>query len=169
MSNSLWSRGLQHARPPCPSLTPGAHSNSSPSSRWCHPTVSSTVIPSSSCPQSFLASGSFSMKTILRSRWPKYRRFSFSISPSDEYSGLISLRSDWLELCAVQGTLESLLQHHSLKASILRHSAFFMVQLTHPYMTTGKTIALIYRPLLAKWHLRFLIYCLVLSHTYPFI
>jgi len=75
-------------------------------------------------------------------RWPKYWSFSFSISPSNEYSGLISFRMDWLDLLAVQGTLKSLLQHHSLKASILWHSAFFMVQLSHPYMTTGKTIAL---------------------------
>ena len=76
------------------------------------------------------------------SQWPKYWSFSFSISPSNEYSGLISFRTDWLDLLAVQGTLKSLLQHHSSKASILHHSAFFMVQLSHPYMTTGKTIAL---------------------------
>ena len=75
-------------------------------------------------------------------RWPKYWSFSFSISPSNEYPGLISFRMDWLDLLAVQGTLKSLLQHHSSKASILRHSAFFIVQLSHPYMTTGKTIAL---------------------------
>ena len=75
-------------------------------------------------------------------RWPKYCSFSFSISPSNEYSGLISFRMDWLDLLAVQGTLKKLLQHHSSKASILRHSAFFIVQLSHPYMTTGKTIAL---------------------------
>ena len=75
-------------------------------------------------------------------RWPKYWSFSFNISPSSEYSGLISFRIEWLNLLAVQGTLKSLLQHHSWKASILRHSAFFMVQLSHPYMTTGKTIAL---------------------------
>ena len=75
-------------------------------------------------------------------RWPKYWSFSFSISPSNEYSGLISFRMDWLDLLSVQGTLKSLLQHHSSKASILRHSAFFIVQLSHPYMTTGKIIAL---------------------------
>ena len=84
----------------------------------------------------------FSNESALRIRWPKDWSFSFSISPSNEYSGLISFRTDWLDLLAVQGTLKSLLQHHSLKASILRHSAFFMVQLSHPYMTTGKTIAL---------------------------
>ena len=84
----------------------------------------------------------FSSESTLPMRWPKYWSFSFSISPSNEYSGLISFRMDWLDLLAVQGTLRSLLQHHSSKASILWHSAFFTVQLSHPYMTTGKTIAL---------------------------
>ena len=84
----------------------------------------------------------FSNESGLRIRWPKYWSFSFSINPSNEYSGLISFRTDWLDLLAVQGTLKGLLQHHSLKASILRCSAFFIVQLSHPYMTTGKTIAL---------------------------
>jgi len=84
----------------------------------------------------------FSSESVLHIRWPKYWSFSFSISPSNEYSGLISFRMDWLDLLAVQGTLKSLLQHHSSKASILQCSAFFMVQLSHPYMTTGKTIAL---------------------------
>ena len=84
----------------------------------------------------------FSNKSILHIRWPKYWSFSFSISPSNEYSGLIAFRMDWLDLLAVQGTLKSLLQHHSWKASILRCSAFFIFQLSHPYMTTGKTIAL---------------------------
>ena len=84
----------------------------------------------------------FSNESVFRIRWPKYWSFSFSISPSNEYSGLISFRMDWLNLLAVQGTLKSFLQHHSLKASILRHLALFIVQLSHPYMTTGKTIAL---------------------------
>ena len=84
----------------------------------------------------------FSNELVLHIRWPKYWSFSFSISPSNEYSGLISCRMDWLDLLAVQGTLKSLLQHHSSKASILQHLAFFMVQLSHPCMTTGKTIAL---------------------------
>ena len=84
----------------------------------------------------------FSNESTLRMRWPKYWSFSFSISPSNEHTGLISLRMDWLDLLAVQGTLKSLLQYHSSKASILRHSTFFTVQLSHPYMTTGKTIAL---------------------------
>ena len=84
----------------------------------------------------------FSNESALRIRWPKYWSFTFSISSSKEYSGLISFRMDWLDLLAVQGTLKSLLQHHTLKTSILLHSAFFMVQLSHPYLTTGKTIAL---------------------------
>ena len=147
-SNSLWLHGLQHARPTCLSLTPGTYSNSCPSSWWCHPTNSSSVIPFSSCLQSSPASGFFSNKSVLLIRWPKYWsfsftwHFSFSISPSDEYLGLMSFRIDWFELFTVQGTLKSLLQHHSSKASILRHSAFFIVQLSHPYITTGKTIAL---------------------------
>ena len=92
----------------------------------------------------------FSSELILRIRWPKYWSFSFSISPSNEYSGLISFRIDWFELLAVQGTLKSLLQHHSSKASILRHLAFFMVQLSHLYMTTGKTTALTRRTFVGK-------------------
>ena len=84
----------------------------------------------------------FSSESVLRIRWPKYWSFSFNISPSNEHPGLVSFRKDWLDLLAVQGTLKSLLQHHSSKASILRDSAFFIVQLSHPYMTTGKTIAL---------------------------
>ena len=141
MSDSLQPHELQHARPPCPSPTPGFHSNSCPSSRWCHPAISSSVIPFSSCPQS-LSESVFSNESTLRMRWPKYWSFSFSIMPSKEIPGLISFRMDWLDLFAVQGTLKSLLQHHSSKASILRRSAFFTVQLSHPYMTTGKTIAL---------------------------
>ena len=91
-----------------------------------------------------------SSKSVLHIRWPKYWSFSFSISPSNEYSGLISLRMDWLDLLAVQGTLKSLLQHHSSKASILRRSVFFIVQLSYPYMTSGKTIALIRRIFVGK-------------------
>ena len=142
MSDSLQPHGLQHARPPCPSPTPGVYSNSCPLSQWCHPTISSSVIPFSSCLQSFPASGYFSNELVLCIRWPKYWSFSFSISPSNEHPGLISFRMNWLDLLVVQGTLKSLLQHHSLKASVLWHSAFFIVQLSHPYMTTGKTIAL---------------------------
>ena len=102
MSDSWWPHGLQHARLPCPSPSPGPCSNTCPQSWWCHPTISSSVIPFSSCPQSFPASGSFLMSQLFRC--PKYWSFSFSISPSDEYSGLISFRMDWLVLLAVQGT-----------------------------------------------------------------
>ena len=100
----------------------------------CHPLL---LLPSI-----FPSIGFFSNESVLHIRWPKCWSFSFSISPSDKYSVLISFRIDWLDLLTVQGTLKSLLQHHSLKASILQHSAFFIVQLSHPYMTTGKTIAL---------------------------
>ena len=117
MSDSLQPHGLQHAKLPCPSLTPRGYSNSCPSSQWCHPTISSSVSSFPSCPQSFPASGSFPMSQFFV--WPKYRSFSFSNSPSNECSGLISFRIDWLNLLAVQGTLKSLLQHHSSKASIL--------------------------------------------------
>ena len=99
----------------------------------CHPLLLPSIFPSI---------GVFSSKSILHIRWPKYWSFSFRISPSNEYSGLISFRIDWLDLLAVQGTLKSLLQHHNSKASILHHTAFFMVQFSHSYMTTGKTIAL---------------------------
>ena len=92
----------------------------------------------------------FSNESALRMRWPKYWSFSFHISPSKEHPGLISFRMDWMDLLAVQGTLKSLLQHHSSKASILRHSTFFTVQLSHPYMTTGKTIALTRRTFVGK-------------------
>ena len=143
MSNCLWPHGLQHARPPCPSPTPRVYSNPCPLNQWCHPTISSPVVPFSHL-QSFPASGSFSSESVLRIRWPKYWSFSFNISPSNEHSGLISFRIDWLDLLAVQGTLKSLLQQHSSKASILLHSAFFIVQLSHSYMTTRKNMALIF-------------------------
>ena len=137
VSDSLRPHEPQNARPPCLAPTPRVHPNPCPSSQWCHPTISSSIVPFSSCPQSLPASGSFQMSQLFSFRWPKYWSFSFNISPSNEYSGLISFRMDWLDLLAVQGTLKSLLQHHSSKASILQHSAFFIVQLSHPYMTTG--------------------------------
>ena len=126
----------EHTSPPCRSPTPGVCSKSCPSSQWCHPTLSSSVGPFSSCLQSFPASGGFFNESVLRIRWPKYWNFSFSISPSSEYSGLISFRMDWLDLFAVQGTLKS----HRSKASVLQCSAFLIVQLLHPYMTTRKTM-----------------------------
>ena len=138
MFDSSWPHGLQHTRPPCTSPTPRVYSNSCPLK---------SVMPSSHlilCRPLFLlppippSIRIFSNESVLRIRWPKFWSFSFSISPSNEYSGLISFRMDWFDLLAVQGTLKSLLQHHSSKASILRCSAFFMVQLSHPYMTTWK-------------------------------
>ena len=129
-SNSLWPHELQNARPPCPSLTPGVYSNPCPLSRWCHPAISSSVIPFSSCPRPLPASGTFFNESTLHMRWPKYWSFNFSTSPSNEYPGLISFRMGWLDLLAVQRTLKSLLQHHSSKTSIFQRSAFFTVQLT---------------------------------------
>ena len=111
-----------------------------------HPLSRPLLLP----PSIFLSVSVFSNDSVLHIRWPKYWNFSFNISPSNEYSGLISFRMDWLDLLAVQGTLKSLLQHHNSKASILRHSAFFIVQLSHPYMTTGKTIALTRRTFVGK-------------------
>ena len=141
VSASLWPHGLQHAKPPYPSPAPRVYSNSCPLSQWCHPTILSSVIPFFHL-QSFPASGSFPMSQLFTSGGQSWL-FSFRISPSNEYSGLISFRIDWLDLLTVQGTLKSLLQHHRSKASILWHSAFFIVQLSQPYMTTGKIIVLI--------------------------
>ena len=136
VSNSLRPHRLQHARPPCPSPTPGVHPNPCPlgdtiqPSHPCHPLLLlPAIIPSNRV---------FSNKSVLRVRWPKHWSFSFSISPSNEHPRLISFRMDWLDLLAVQGTLKSLLQHHSSKASILQHSAFFIVQLSYPYVTKEK-------------------------------
>ena len=118
---------------PCPSTSPGACSNPCPLCWWYHTTISSSVVPLSSCLLSFTTSGSFPMSQFFTSGGQSIRA-SVSISPSSEYSGLISFRMDWLDLLAVQNTLKSLLQHHSSKVSILRCSAFFMVQLLHPYI-----------------------------------
>ena len=142
VSDSLQPHGLQHTRPPCPSPIPRIllrlifNESVMPSNHLIlsHPLL---LLPSI-----FPSIRVFSNESALHIRWPKYWIFSFSISPSNEHPGLISFRMDWLDLLAVQGTLKSLLQHYSSKASILRHSAFFIVQLSHPYMTIGKTIAL---------------------------
>ena len=146
VSNSLWSHGLQHTRPPCPSPTPKLMSIESvmPSNQLilCRPLL---LLPSI-----FPSIRVFSNEWVLSIRWQKYWSFSFSISSSNEYSGLISCRMDWLDLLAVQGTLKLLLQHHNSKASILQLSAFFIVQLSHPYLTTGKTIALTRRTFVGK-------------------
>ena len=125
--------GIQLGRVPCPSPTTEECSNSCQLSQQCHPTISSSVLPSV-----FPNIRVFSNESILCIRWPKYWSFSFNICTSNEYSGLISFRMDWLDLLAVQGTLKSLLQHHSSKASILWCSAFFIVQLSHPCVTTEK-------------------------------
>ena len=142
MSNSVWPHRLQHVRFP-ESITD--------SWNLLKLMFIESVIPSNHlilcCPLLLLTSivpsiRVFFNKSVLHIRWPKYWSFSFNISASNEYSGLISFMMDWLDLLAVQGTLKSFLQHHSSKASILQHTAFFIVQLSHPYMTTGKTIAL---------------------------
>ena len=145
MSDSLRPHGLQHARLPCPSPTQThVHWVGDAINHliFCHP----LLLPSSIFPSIRV----FSNESVLCIRWPKYWSFSFSISPSNAYSGLTSFRMDWLDLLAVQGTLKSLLQHHSSKASILGCSAFFIVQLSHPYRTTGKTVALTRQIFLAK-------------------
>ena len=148
MFDCLQPHGLQQARPPCPSPTPRACSNSSPSSQWRHPTISSSVVPFSSCPQSFPASGSFQMSQFFTSGGSNIGvSASTSVLPVNTQH---SFRMDWLDLHAVQGTLKSLLQHHNSKASTLLCSAFFTVQLLHPYMTTGKTIALTRQILVGK-------------------
>ena len=141
VSDSLRPHESQQSRPPCLSPAPRVHSTHVHRVRDAiqpsHPLSSPLLLPP--IPPSIRV---FSNESTLCMRWPKYWSFSFSISPSNEHPGLISFRMDWLDLLAVQGTLKSLLQHHSSKASILQHSAFFTVQLSHPYMTTGKTIAL---------------------------
>ena len=149
LSDSLRPHGLQHTRLPCPSPAPGDCSNSCPLSVMpfnhlilCHPLL---LLPSI-----FPSIRVFSNESALCIRWPKYWSFSFSTSPSNEYSGLISFRIEWFDILAVQGALTSLLQHHSSKASILQHSTFFIVQLSHPYMTTGNTIALTRRTFVCK-------------------
>jgi len=140
----------QHARPPCPSPTPRVHSDSCPSSQRCHPAISSSVVPFSSCPESLPTSESFPMSQLFTWGGQSTGVSASASIPSKEIPGLISFRMDWLDLLAVQGTLKSLLQHPSSKASILQHSAFFTVQLSHPYMTTGKTIALPRRTFVGK-------------------
>ena len=140
-SDALRPHGLQNIRPPCPSPIPGAYSVSSiesvmPSNN--HILCCPLLLPPSILPSITV----FSKESVLHIRRPKYWSFSFSINPSNEYSGMIYFRMDWLNLLAVQGILKSLLQHHSSKASILQHSALFTVQLSHPYMTPGEAIAL---------------------------
>ena len=132
---SMQTHRLQHARLPCPWPTARTYSNSCPLSWWCHPTIS-FCHPLPLLPLIFPSILVFSNESVFPIMWPKYWSFSFSISPSNEYSGLIFFRMDWLHLLVVQGTLKSLLQHHSSKASILQCSAFFIVQLSHTYKTS---------------------------------
>ena len=151
MSSSLQPLELQHARLLCPSPSPEVCPSSCPLHWWCHPATSSSDALFSFCLQSFPASGTFQMSQLFTSiRWPKYWCFSFSFSPSDEFSELISLKIDWFVLLAVQETLRSFLQHHSLKAPILQCSAFLTVQLSQPYVTSGKTIALTVRTFVGR-------------------
>ena len=143
ISDSLWPHGLQHTRPPCPSPTPRVEFTQT-HVHWVSDAIQpSHSLLSPSAPTFNLSQLQGLFKWVSSSHQvAKYWSFSFNISPSNEYSGLISFRMDWVDLLAVQGTLKNLLQHHSSKASILWHSALFIVQLSHPYMTTGKTIAL---------------------------
>ena len=138
------------ARLPYLSLSPRVCSNSCSLSQWCHLTISSSASPFSSSHQSFPASGSFSSELVLHIRWSKYWSFCFNISPSNEYPGLIPFRTDWFDLLAGQETLKRLPQYHSWKASILWCSAFFMAQLSHLYLTTWKTTALIILTFVSK-------------------
>ena len=133
VSDFLRPHESKHTRPPCPSPTPGVHPNPSPLSQWCHPTISSSVVPFSSCPQS----GSFQMSHLFASGG---QRSGVSASASVLPMNTQDFMMDWLELLAVQGSLKNLLQHHSSKASILQCSSFFIVQLSHPYMTLSKFI-----------------------------
>ena len=139
-SDSLPPHGL-HVRLPCPSLFPGVCSNSCPLNLWCQEGVSSSFVPFTLALNLSQHQGLFKWVTSLH-QVTKYWSFNFSISPSKEYSGRIFFRMDWVDLLAVQGTLKSLPQHHSSKASILQYSAFSIIQLSHPHMTTGKIIAL---------------------------
>ena len=147
MSDSLRPHEPQHTRPQCRSLTPRVHRNSCPLSWWCHFSLCRPLLLLPPIPPSIRV---FSNESALCIRWPKYWSFSFSISPFNEHPGLISFGMDWLDLLSVQGTLKSPLQHHSSKASVLWRAAFFIVQLLHPYMTTGKTIALTRRTFVGK-------------------
>ena len=143
MSSCLWPHRLQHTRPPCPSPTPRVHPNPRPLSQWCHPTIESSVNPFSSCLKSFPASGSFQMSQLFSSGDQSIEvSASTSVLPINTQDWSPLGWTGWIRSLAVQGTLKSLLLHHSSKASILWCSDFFIVQLSHPYMTTGKTIAL---------------------------
>ena len=151
MSNSLWPHELQHGRFPRPSPSPKVCPSSCPLHGWCHPTISSSDALFSFCPPSFPALGTFPMSQLFASDDQNIGvSASVSVLPTSKYSGLISLKIDCFDVFVVQQTLRSLLQHHSSKASILWHSAFFTVQDSHPYMTKGKTIALTIRTFIGR-------------------
>jgi len=147
----------------CPPLSPRVCSNSYPLSQWCFLNISSSATLFSFCLQSFPASGSFPIRRLFASGGQSPGASASASVPSNEYSGLISFRTDWFDFLTVQGTLKSLLQHHSSKASILQCSAFFMVKLSQLYMTAGKTIALTIQTFVRKWCLCFLMHYLYLS------
>ena len=158
MSDYLQPHELQHTRPPCPSPTPRIHRNSCPLSQWCRPAISSSVIPFASCLQSLPASETFPMSQLFA--WGGQSTGVSALASLLPKNTQDSFRMDWLDLLAVQGTLKSLLQHHSSKASILQRSAFFSVQLSHSYMTTGKTIALTRWTFVGTWlKKKFVILC----------
>ena len=149
VSDSLQAHESQHARPPCPSPSPGVHSDSRPSSRLCHPVISSSVVPFSSCPQSLPASESFPMSQLFTWGGQSTRASALASFLPKKFQGWSPSKwTGWISLQSM--TLKSLLQHHSSNASILRCSAFFTVQLSHPYMTAGKTIALTRRTLVGR-------------------
>ena len=159
MSDSLRPHELQHARCPCPSPSPRVHSDSCPSSPWCHPAISSSVVPFSSYPQSLPASEAFPMSQLFAWGGQSIGVSALAISPSKEHPGLISFRMDCSDLLAVQGTLKSLLQHHSSKASILRHSAVSNIFHTTPYLHFSSSSLLHFVILNPPLHL----------HIYPFV
>ena len=156
MSDSLRPHELQHTRPPCLSPTPGVYPNPCPLCQWCHPIISSSVVPFSSCPQSSQHQGLFQWNGSSH-QMARVVELQLQYQSFHEYSGLISFRRNWFDLLAVKGTLRSLLQYHNSKASILWRSAFFTVQLSHPYMITGKTIAL------TRWAFVGKVMCLLLN------
>ena len=166
MSDSLRPHRLQHARPPCPSPTPGVYSNSCPLSRWCHPTLSSSVVPFSSCLQSFPASGSFPASQLFASGGQSIRSSaSASVLPMNTQDWSPLGWTGWISL-QPKGLSRVPFEHHSSKASILRHSAFFIVQLSYPYMTTGKTTGLgrMKGDKIGNWRLTYT-HCAVLSRS----
>ena len=158
MSDSLWPHGLQHPKLSDTLLSPKVCSHSCPLSQWCYPIISSSVVPFSSCPQYFPASGTFPMSQLFTSGGQNTGASAFVILMNIQ--GWISFRIDWFDLLSVPGILKSLFQNHNSKASILQHAVFFLVQLWHLYMTTGKTISLTIHTFVGKGMSLFLMCCL---------